>query len=297
MSVLLAALVFAAAPHLEAPELEALRIDRAVLRRLLELELAGAELSRIEVRADSTVTLTWRDGVELTRPFELPPQGAPAARARALALLIGELSQAKPPAALAVPAAPRPVPAPAAVEPAKAPLPAPLAPPAARPNAFFVSAGVRAYPSFDTLLFRVNGGALLPLRAVSIRVEPAVAFGRAEDELGEIWLTQATLGAGVELEGGGPSVSFAIGPRVELGWAFANGVARAPGAVAAAQNTLMASAGVGGAFRVAAPAGVRLQLEVELGWGLRGLVARVDAARVAGMAGPLAGLSLGIVVP
>lgn len=297
----------------EVTEPGALQIDAALLRRLLELELdaqvsvgsAGESAPSVSIRlapgasADSVnATLHWCDSAPSVAESVALPTADPQGRARALALVLGELNRSRPnpepPGAqvVRVPQVPK-TPTVRRRDPAQSSTSPPT-------RLFSGAVGPRSYLSLGTALLRAQGGVRLPLTReprVSLRIEPGLEFGQFEDPLNRAQLFSAGFAAGVEVETGGDSLRLAVGPQLELGWLFITGAPPTPASLGARRNGFGLNAVVAVALRAPVYRAVQLQVEFEFGYGVSSVVARGDDRPIASTTGPLLGLSVGLLFP
>jgi hypothetical protein len=126
-------------------------------------------------------------------------------------------------------------------------------------------------------------------------VDAGVLSGSRADPLGEITLRVVTGAASISAVSAAGPLSLRVGPRLEVGRAFASGSssdeslasgASAGGWVAMASLSAGARAGLG--------AGISALVDVDVGATLRGFDALADGRRALGVGGGLAGLRVGV---
>lgn len=197
----------------------------------------------------------------------------PSARARTLALAIGELARN----------------ASAATPPNVATRPQP---PSLGGGG---SLGLRTFPNDATTLLALSGEASIPIAGEGTwkaRIAPGVQLGRREDPLGSVTLVVPSFGAGVLYSSRPDNVQFELGPLAEVGYAI--GVVSPRGdAVGESASGWVITAGLTGGARFRLTEHTGLTVGLQLGHVVRGLQLRAEDRRVIGVSGPMLGLSLG----
>ncbi len=156
----------------------------------------------------------------------------PVARPRVIAIAMAELVRAGVAAAKPEAVAPTPGSMDVYVR-FEGPRPAP--PPAA---ALFAAAETKVFGQQGTAVAGARAGIELPfVRHAALGLDLGALAGTAQDPLGGIDATLATLGASLHLIGGSRSLSFGVGPRFEAGVGWFRGSAAAPLATRAASAT------------------------------------------------------------
>ncbi len=272
----------------------------AIIR--VEVSPCAADAAEVTVSIDDLVT---RKSVRRAVALDDVP---PAGRARALALAVAELLRASW-AELAMPDAPLPE-----VRVAPAVRRAVLA--RFRPEV--ASTGQPAAPvvvpppprwwagaTFDARIFPGQSGALLGGRAVAtwdplprlplrLRVDAGGATGTAFARRGEVELRMATAALGVSLAGGGDRVDIAVGPRIEAGWAWIEGIPASPADVGRTADSVVAFASLTASVRVALGGRLRALVDVSVGQTLSYVTVTADDDRVTGLRGPSLNLGVGV---
>lgn len=271
----------------------------AIIR--VEVSPCAADAAEVTVSIDDLVT---RKSVRRAVALDDVP---PAGRARALALAVAELLRASW-AELALPDAPLPE---VRVAPAvrravlarlrpESPV-RPPAPPAVVPPAPRWWAG----GTFDARIFPGQSGALLGGRAVvtwdplpsfplRLRFDAGGATGTAFARRGDVELRMATAAVGVSLAGGGDRVDVAVGPRIEAGWAWIEGIPASPADIGRTADSAVAFASLTASVRVALTGRLRALVDVSVGQTLSYVTVTADDDRVTGLRGPSLNLGVGV---
>lgn len=269
----------------------------AIIR--VEVSPCTADVAEVTVSIDDLVT---RKSVRRAVALDDVP---PAGRARALALAVAELLRASW-AELALPDAPLPEVrvAPslrravlARLRPAVAAPSSP--PPAPAPLRWWAGA------TLDARIFPGQSGALLGGRAVvtwdplpafplRLRVDAGGATGTAFARRGDVELRMASAALGVLLAGGGDRVDLAVGPRIEAGWAWVEGIPASAADVGRSADSGVAFASLTASVRVALTARLRALVDVSVGQTLSYVTVTADDDRVTGLRGPSLNLGVGV---
>jgi hypothetical protein len=160
-------------------------------------------------------------------------------------------------------------------------------------NAGFV---LRTYPVFPLVMLggRVGMNARLghvPLRA---RVDAMVLSGSVTDPLGKVNVLTVSGGLGLTFTTAWRSLGLEIGPRVEVGGAQIQGQSEAATTQASSGGRLVGAASILGVLSTPLGLHLRAEMRLELGETFHGLDALADTRKVAGVDGPLLGISLGL---
>jgi hypothetical protein len=204
------------------------------------------------------------------------------ARLRALAVSIGELD----------------------IEPIAEPPPRTIvaAPPIERPiirTSLSAAAGTRIHPAADTYAFRLQAGLTHRLwiaGAFSIDGALDLAFAAATRQLpqGGVRLFQLSAGGGAAARWRFDTISFGIGPHLEVGWGYAGGSAASEAITADSAHALVGTAALVASFRWAFADSLGLMLALEGGLMLKGIEAAVDGETQAGWRGAFTGATAGL---
>ncbi len=277
-------------------------LDREELRRQLALELMPAEVTtssaapaevRLSVQAERCEPGTTRFLLEvevratrllLRGPVDLEDVPA-AARPRTLAVALAELWSTlmqrplpRPPLRVSAPPAPSPPAAPA---------------PTARWLRAAIFAGARAVPRYGTASFGGRGAVYALGERFGLSADLGLDLAEASDPLGRAQLGLLGGGIAAYLRADLGTIEIALGPRVELDYAWVTGTARDAGAISARGGAFTALAGVRAELGVALGGEVTGLLGVDLAGVLRGIEGRADDRNVIGLSGLVLGLSLG----
>jgi hypothetical protein len=216
-----------------------------------------------------------------------------SARARAIAIAAAELVHGTPldePAPVTSPpppAPPQPPPPPVVV--------APSPPPPAPAVVAFAAGESRFFPEGDATMFGARLGVRVPLVGWSaIGVDAGALSGSADDPLGKVTLTLASVGLSALVVARTSGFDVALGPRFELGsgWFRGHALAATTLASTAVSPIALASLTAAASFRVAGDLGATVA--VDGGAAVYGFGARADDRSVAGMRGPMLSLRLGL---
>lgn len=271
----------------------------AILR--VEVSPCTADAEAVTVSIDDLVT---RKSVRRVVALDDVP---PAGRARALALAAAELLRASW-AELALPAVPLPeAPVPTAIR--RAVLahmrPAVMAeaataatPPTEAPMQWWAGG------AFEARTFPGQNGALLGARAIvtwdplptfplRLRLDAGGATGTAFARRGEVELRTASIAVGASFAGGGDRVDIAVGPRLEAGWAWIQGVPANAMDVGRSADSGVVFASLTASVRVALTRRLRALVDVAVGQTLSYVTVVADDDRVTGLRGPSLSLAVG----
>jgi hypothetical protein len=232
---------------------------------------------------------------------------AQEARPRALALAVAELLRATWLELTMVDAPPPQVPVPAEVRVAvekrmAAMLPSfspDAVPSSVPPGARTISVDVawRIFPSANASMYGGHAAVAVPLftPSVLLRVDVGALFGSANDALGSVDLGMATGGAALLFASPREApVAVAVGPRLELGAAWASGNPFDQATSSAAGSGFVSTASVLGTFHFRLTGSWRLAVELEAGASLVPFDARADSRRVTGTDGAMFGVAVGL---
>ena len=306
LSILLSSPLFAEEPSrpprvfLRAPPSGELPLNLDALRALLRIELssdlrAAREDSGLPAEAEFNLILELeaRPGDELLLRIErrdaaplsrlLPLQDvAMAARARAVALAIGELARTGAP-----PDAPPP--------PAETTLETEAEPPGLGLAAAF---GARKFSAPGPLLWdaRVALRHSLSGRVVSfVSVEGGVLTSTTHDALGTVTLRAPLAALAAGFAGEGPwGFELELAPRLELAWVFVRGAPADPSVSGGASRAWALNAALSIAVSRPLLGPVSLSLSAMVGHSILGVDAHADERSVATLEGFMGGLALGL---
>jgi hypothetical protein len=128
-----------------------------------------------------------------------------------------------------------------------------------------------------------------------LQLDGGVLLGGAHDALGDVSLGQATAGGAILFTSPRSApVSARLGPRLELGGAWAGGNPATSSTSSYAGAGFVSAASLLGAFQYRVAGVWRISLELEAGAMIVSLDARADQRRVAGLDGPFFGVTLGL---
>lgn len=230
---------------------------------------------------------------------------SPSARPRALALALAELLRATW-AELALPDAPDAESAPTPIRRAMLLRLRPLvlaAHSTAAPTSFFahdlgLALDARTFPGHNAALLGARAlygwspWARVPLR---LRLDAGGLGGTSFDRYGRISLSLVSVGFGAMLTGGGERLDFALGPRLEAGWAWVEGVSTRPGIDGATGNASILLATANATFRVALAARWWALLDLSLGYTVLPLsFGALGDEQVGGLEGVVLSLGVGL---
>jgi hypothetical protein len=273
-------------------------------------------LARIELRVESCepsapgITVDIEDAATGKRVGRRIPLGdvLPVARSRAFALAVAELLRASW-LELAMPdAPPAPIQVPKLVRDAVArriALAAPAAPPptATSPSSIgrdlelSLAVAWRDFPGTHTALYGGRATVALPTLApwLLLRLDASGLFGAATDVLGSVDAGTASLAAAALVASPGDApLAVAVGPRIEIGVAWASGHPADPGTSSESGVGLAGTATLVSTFALRLSATWRLAFELEGGATFLPFVAHADARRVLGLDGALVGMAIGV---
>ena len=258
----------------------------------------------------SEIIVTIEDNATSKRVARQIPLGdvVPSARPRALALAVAELLRAcwleltmleAPPAQVPVP----PVVREAVMRRMESTLP--VAPregytAASRADglrAVSLAVAWRAFPSTRLALYGGRAWVALPFFTPSIlfRADAGALFGAAQDPLGSVRVGQATGSAAMLLASPrDTAVMAAIGPRLELGVAWASGNPIEPATSSYAGSGFVASASLVSAFGLRISPTWRVTFEIEGGATIAPVQTLADRRVVTGIDGAMLGLAFGL---
>jgi hypothetical protein len=255
--------------------------DAASPRLSLELDHCAASAAQVTItldvgpnRAQRTLALT---------------QLVASARARAVAIAAAELVHSTP---LEVPERVAPPPPPPPIAPIVVPQKHMETPPSV---AIFAAGEARLFPEGDATLFGARLGTRVPLVAwTALGLDAGAMFGSADDPLGTVKLTLASIGVSALAVARTRGFNLAIGPRFELGPGWFRGQALAPTTLAstAVAPIALASITAAASFRFAGDVGGVVALDG--GAAVYGYGARADDRSVAGLRGPMLSVRLGL---
>lgn len=235
---------------------------------------------------------------------------AETARPRALALAVAELlratwleltlPEAPPPTAVHVPDEVR-----TAVMRRSAPTPSPPPPTGGAPERetsrrwpdVSVAVAGRAFASTQTLMYGGNAALAVPVLtpSFSLRVDAAGLSGTAHDPLGDVTLGLASAGASLLFTSPREAaVAAAVGPRLELGVAWASGSPVQQGTTSHTGAGFVSTASLLGAFYFRLTERWKLAVELEGGATLASFEARADSRRVTSVDGAMFGVAIGL---
>ncbi|MGE0787948.1 MAG: hypothetical protein AB7S26_19900 [Sandaracinaceae bacterium] len=144
----------------------------------------------------------------------------------------------------------------------------------------------RGFPTADLALLGGQIRVAIPLApAPSIRLAASLGFSRGtiDHRLGHVEMLALVGAVGVDLALGGRDWSFAVGPRVALGWAYSNGEPSSAGVTGGEGDAafLLLSGASEVALRLIGP--LRFALGVEVGVAVLGVTALADEERAFGI--------------
>jgi hypothetical protein len=297
-------------------ELRADGVEDVVLAAAATPSSEANSLATIELRVEScepsapAITVDIEDAATGKRVGRRIPLGdvLPVARSRAFALAVAELLRASW-LELAMPdAPPAPIQVPKVVRDAVArriAFAAPAAPPptATSPSsigrALELSLAVawRDFPGTHTALYGGRATVALPTLApwLLLRLDASGLFGAATDALGSVYAGTASLAAAALVASpGDATLAIAVGPRIEIGVAWASGHPADPGTSSESGVGLAGTATLVSSFALRLSATWRLAFELEGGATFLPFVAHADARRVLGLDGALLGMAIGV---
>jgi hypothetical protein len=258
----------------------------------------------------SEIIVTIEDNATSKRVARQIPLGdvVPSARPRALALAVAELLRAcwleltmldVPPARVPVPPAVRE----AVMRRMESTLPVVpregygAASPADHLRAVSLAVAWRAFPSTRLALYGGRAWVAVPFFTPSIlfRADGAAIFGAAQDPLGSVRVGQATGSAAMLLASPrDTAVTAAIGPRLELGVAWASGNPVDPATSSYAGSGFVATASLVSTFGLRISPTWRVTFEIEGGATIAPVQTLADRRIVTGIDGAMLGLAFGL---
>jgi hypothetical protein len=158
--------------------------------------------------------------------------------------------------------------------------------PSSRP---FVGAGVegRYFSGDGTALFGGGAGASIPAGRgpLRLRIDAGAWYGRARDPIGEIdlWLVTGALGGSVSATF--EATEIEVGPRVELGYAHAEGRTTQQDVATEGGGTFVSILSLPATGRVRLASSLWAGIDLELGAVLHGLRAQADDRASGGLRG------------
>lgn len=281
------------------------RADDAGARPLAVISLA-VEPCDVSTR-DVTVTIEDQATVKRIARRILLRDVADTARPRALALAVAELLRASW-MELAMPGAPAPA----------APIPPSLRESIARrigaavpsnmsvgPGHLFpdgakdvsIALSWRAFVAGHASMYGGRSGVAFPIPSTSIllRADLVALFGSAQDALGDVALRTVDVGlSGLFATPQDRPVAVAVGPRLELGVAWATGNPADPQTSSFNGEGFVATGSLLAAFRVRISDTWQLALELDAGTTIAPFEALSDGRRVTGIEGAMFGASIGV---
>jgi hypothetical protein len=160
-----------------------------------------------------------------------------------------------------------------------------------------VTAAWRAYPTARASLVGGQVGMAVPVARKDwlARVDTGAVFGSTQDELGEVALGVAWFGAAF-LYTTGPEAPFslALGPRLDVGVAWASGNPLDQTISSNVGSGFIASASVLGSLRERVGESWRIAVEMQTGMVVVPFEADADSRRVTGIDGAMFGLAVGV---
>jgi hypothetical protein len=153
----------------------------------------------------------------------------------------------------------------------------------------------RTYPTEHTPMLggRIAGRVRLPRSKLELEVDAGASEGSQDDPLGTVRAFQITGGLGVAQLADVSGIVMSLGPVVEAGYGHVHGDARSP-AVGSDEGTFVVSAAFDLGFRFKTLAGPWFTADALGGWSVSGLRGLADSHEVAGMAGALAVVRVGL---
>jgi hypothetical protein len=171
----------------------------------------------------------------------------------------------------------------------------PKQPPAPAPaRALFAAAETKVFSRGNAALLGVRGGAQVqPIAPATLAIDAGALAGSAQDTLGDIRETLATLGVSLLGTGRTHGVSFGIGPRVEagLGWFRGHAVGPLASASSATSPLVFLAVSAMASFPIRAPLSGLISLDA--GTSLYGFSARADQRVVSDLGGLLLSVRIG----
>lgn len=150
------------------------------------------------------------------------------------------------------------------------------------------------HPASSNALGELRVGASLCLtQLLRLGLELAGGGGWAADLLGDVALGALGGAASLRFAHATSELVVAAGPRVDVGWAHAEGVPRGAGVRGAALDAVHAAVGADLRVRARLDGALWLLFGAELGASIAGLDARADDRRVTAQLGPRMALVVG----
>jgi len=184
------------------------------------------------------------------------------------------------------------------------PMPAPETQPVPAgpaPGSVELAAMTRAFPSYSTGLLGVQGGAGVELApSWTLDVDGEALAGQSElsdtrGTVGTMWLYWLSAGLGFSVHAGtGDQPALALGPRLRIGYAFADAQSDRDGASAEDDAGALVAALLTATLRAPISRDASLLFGADLGYTLVGIIFVGDQARLSGMAGVTLGLRAGV---
>jgi hypothetical protein len=175
---------------------------------------------------------------------------------------------------------------------------APSGAPVSPPRTFLaVALEGRVFPSYSTGLLGPRAELSLPVVRhipVRLRADAGAAFGSAHDPLGDVDMALASGGVALTYSAEGPFLRSELGPKIEVGWATAQGVPMGATVEGSRANAAVVTASILAAISTHLRADWWSALAVEVGGTTAGLDARADMRRAAGVGGLMLGVRLGV---
>jgi len=291
-------------------------VDDVVLAAAAAPPSEAKTLATIELRAEScepsapAITVDIEDAATGKRVGRRVPLGdvLPAARPRAFALAVAELLRASwleltmpdaPPAPILVPqvvrdAVTRRI---AFAAPSSARETAPSSLSIGRALGLSLTVAWRSFPGTHTALYGGRAAVALPTFApwLLLRADAGGLFGAATDVLGSVDAGTASLAAAALVASPrDATLAVAVGPRIEIGVAWASGHPADPVTSSGSGVGFVGTATLVGTFALRLSTTWRLAFELEGGATFLPFVAHADARRVLGLDGALLGMAIGV---
>jgi hypothetical protein len=216
---------------------------------------------------------------------------APAARPRALALVVAELIRS-----LGQPAPDDAAPRVAVSTEGSPPKVAELERPRPSRVSINLEGEARLLPSRDTTMWGGRVRLVAPWRWLHADLDLGADYASAQVDLGEVLLRSATVGVTVGPRFPAQVAIIDLGLRAELGWAWIRGETGLADVRAQSGSDLVSSMGLRASLEIPARMTVRPSLALEGGYVLHGVKGEADAQAVVGMTGYYLLATLGIAV-